>query len=120
LLTVTVTGDEVALLPDVSVAIAVSVWLPLIAVVVSQNSVYGEAVTGEPRFDPSSLNCTLATATLSAAAAVTWTVFDTVAPPAGAVIDAVGAVVSGDNVAAIAAGEDCCDTFPAASYAATV
>src|SRR5205085_1583273 len=56
---------------------------------------YGAAVSSAPRFAPSSVNCTPATATLSLPVAVTVTVPLTVAPAAGAVTDTVGAVVSG-------------------------
>ena len=52
-------------------------------------------MSSAPRFAPSSLNCTPATPTLSDAVAETVTVPPTVAPPAGAVIDTVGGVVSG-------------------------
>jgi hypothetical protein len=45
-------------------------------------------------FVPSTLNCTLATVTLSVAVAVTFTLPDTVADAAGDVIDTVGGVVS--------------------------
>ena len=41
LLTVTATAADVAALPDVSVAIAVKVWLALVAVVVFHDMVYG-------------------------------------------------------------------------------
>src|SRR5207253_1864228 len=76
-------------------ATAVTVWLPLVAVVVFQVTEYGVAVSSAPRFTPSSLNWTPTTPTLSAAVAVTAVVVpETVAPPAGAVIDTVGGVVS--------------------------
>jgi hypothetical protein len=55
---------------------------------------YGAALTAAPRFVPSTWNCTLATATLSAAVAATVIVPETVAPEPGAVIDTVGGVVS--------------------------
>src|SRR5437762_1439678 len=51
-------------------------------------------VTSVPRLTPSSWNCTPATPTLSVAAAVTDTVAATEVPPAGAVIDTAGGVVS--------------------------
>src|SRR5919108_678354 len=47
-----------------------------------------------PRFAPSSLNCTPTTPTLSEALAVTVVVPEMVDPPAGAVMLAVGGVVS--------------------------
>src|SRR5439155_9674857 len=43
LLTVTVTAAEVVVLPAASRATAVSVWLPVVAVVVSHGFVYGPA-----------------------------------------------------------------------------
>jgi hypothetical protein len=55
---------------------------------------YGAVMSGAPRFAPSSRNCTLATATLSEALAVTLTVPARLALAAGEVIDTVGAVVS--------------------------
>ena len=48
----------------------------------------------DPTFAPSHWNCTLATPTLSDAVQRTVTVPETVAPLAGDVIEAVGAVVS--------------------------
>ncbi len=95
LLTVTVTPALVVVRLEVSRATAVSVWEPLVAPVVFQVSEYGDVpVTSAPRFAPSSLNCTPATATLSAAVAVTVTEPLTVAPAAGAVRLTVGGVVS--------------------------
>jgi len=63
-------------------------------VAVFQDTIYGEDASSLPRLAPSSLNCTPTTPTLSEAVAVTLTVPEIVAPPAGAVIDTVGAVVS--------------------------
>ena len=94
LLTVTVTVDEVVALPEESVATAVSECEAFVAVVVFHEYVYGELVIAEPRGVPSSLNCTLATATLSDAVAVMLVVPATVALFAGAVIDTVGTCVS--------------------------
>src|SRR5439155_389764 len=91
---VTVTFGDVATLPAASRATAVSVWLPLPIVVEFQLIVYGAAVSSAPRLAPSSLNCTPTTLTLSAAVAETATVPFTVTPPAGAVIETVGGVVS--------------------------
>ena len=51
-------------------------------------------VTAAPMLAPSSLNCTLATATLSDALADTVTVPVKVDPAVGAVIETVGGVVS--------------------------
>ena len=55
---------------------------------------YGDAVTAEPTLPPSTVNWTLATATLSDAFADSVTVPETVAPLAGAVMDTVGGVLS--------------------------
>src|SRR5947199_384278 len=95
LLTLTVTGADVVVLPAASRAVAVSVWLPFVVVVESQVLEYGEVVSSAPRFAPSSLNCTPATPTLSLAVALTATEPTIVAPPAGAVMETVGGVVSG-------------------------
>src|SRR5712691_10209930 len=95
LLIVIVTGLALAVFPELSRATAASVWLPFAAVVVSQDNEYGAAVSSDPRFAPSSVNCTPATPTLSLAVAATVTVPETVAPPAGAVSVTLGAVVSG-------------------------
>src|SRR5207244_10696398 len=92
--TVTLTAAEVVRLPAASRAMAVSVWAPLAAVVVVQDTEYGAAVTSAPRLAPSSLNCTPPTPTLSAAVAVTETVPATVLPAIGAVMETVGGVVS--------------------------
>src|SRR5690242_19569430 len=73
---------------------AVSVCEPFGDEVVSHETEYGDVVSAAPRALPSSKNCTLATATSSVAFAVTVTVPKTVAPPAGAVIETVGGVVS--------------------------
>src|SRR5258706_373527 len=69
------------------------------------------------RFRPSSLNCTPATATLSLALAETATVAEMVAPPAGAVMETDGGVVSLDTVTAMPAEVV---TLPAASRATAV
>ena len=55
---------------------------------------YGADVTSAPKFAPSSLNCTPATATLSLAVALTVVGPETVAPCAGAVTATVGGVLS--------------------------
>src|SRR5688572_9375403 len=96
LLTVTVTPAEVRVLPAASRATAVIVWLPLVAVVVFHDVAYGAVVSSAPRLFPSSLNWTPTTPTLSLALADAVIVPDTVAPPAGAVTDTVGSVVSDD------------------------
>src|SRR5881628_3373946 len=80
--TVTVTAAAVAVLPAASRVTAVRTWEPSRTVVVFQAMVYGASVTGAPNFIPSSLNCTPATPTLSAAVADTLTVAPTVAPGA--------------------------------------
>jgi hypothetical protein len=94
LFTVIDTPALVALLFEVSMATAVSVWVPLASVVVFSDSEYGEVVANDPKAAPSTSNCTLATATLSVAVAVTVMVPDTVAPLLGEVMETVGAVVS--------------------------
>src|SRR5690242_13325959 len=92
LLTVTDTPADVAVLPAVSVATAVSVCGPLAAVVVSHDRLYdGPApVTCAPRLTPSSLNCTPDIPALLAPFAETVVVAETVVPFTGAVIDTVG------------------------------
>src|SRR5688572_10754071 len=90
LLTVTVTTIEMVWLPAASRARAVRVWLPFVAVAVFQETLYGAEVSSAPRLAPSSRNCTPATPTLSEALAVTVTVPETVAPPAGLVTLTVG------------------------------
>src|SRR5207253_115124 len=94
LLTVTLTALDVVRFPAASRAMAVSVCEAFDAVVVFHDTVYGVAVSSEPRFTPSSWNWRPATPTLSAAFADTVIVPDTVDPPAGLVIEAVGGVVS--------------------------
>src|SRR5258708_5028019 len=68
---------------------------PLPVVVVFQETEYGAVVSSAPRLEPSSLNCTPTTPTLSEALAVTLVVPETVAPEAGAVMLTEGGVVSG-------------------------
>ena len=68
--TVTEIAVVVAVFPDVSRARACSVCVPLDAVVVFQEMLYGEVVSSVPiSVLPSSRNCTPATATLSDAVA---------------------------------------------------
>jgi len=62
--------------------------------VVFHEKLYGEVVSAEPTFAPSTWNCTLATPTLSEAVALTVTVPLNVALFAGDVIETVGGVVS--------------------------
>src|SRR5213594_2249901 len=94
LFTVTLTVVAVAVLPAASRATAVRVWDALVAVVVFHERAYGAVVISAPRLAPSSLNWTPTTPTLSVALAETVSVPDTVAPPAGAVIETAGGVVS--------------------------
>src|SRR5437762_538202 len=94
LLTVTATAADVVVLPAASRATAVSVWLPFVAVVVFQETEYGEAASSAPRLAPSNLNCTPATPTLSLAVALTVMLPDTVVFATGALIETDGAVVS--------------------------
>ena len=94
LLTVTLTGEEVLRFPAASRAMAVSVCEAFDAVVVFHDTVYGVAVSSEPRLAPSSWNWRPATPTLSEAFADTVIVPDTVDPPAGLVMETVGGVVS--------------------------
>src|SRR5205807_1175741 len=94
LLTVTVTATDVVVLPAPSRATAVNEWLPLEAVKVFQETVYGADVASLPRFAVSSLNWTPRTATLSDAVADTFVVPATVAPLVGAVTETVGGVES--------------------------
>src|SRR5882672_10580993 len=94
LLTVTVMGDEVAVLPAASRARAVKVCAPSTAVRVSQATPYVAVVSSAPSGAPSRKNCTPATPTLSDAVAATPIVPNTVVPPAGEVMAADGGVVS--------------------------
>src|SRR5437773_3828347 len=115
--TVTVTAADVIVLPAASRATAVRVCDALLVVVVSQLTVNGGDRSSVPRFAPSSLNCTPATPTLSEALAVTVTVLLTVAPAAGAVMLAVGGVLSLKTVTVTAADVI---LLPAASRATAV
>jgi hypothetical protein len=97
--TVTATAAETVVFPAASRATAVKVWLPSVAVVVFHVIPYVDVVSSAPRLAPSSLNWTPTTPTSSLAEAVTETVEpDTVAPPLGAVMLTVGAVVSPPSV----------------------
>jgi hypothetical protein len=122
LLTVTVTVD-VLVFPAASLAVAVRVWEPLDTDVVFQVPEYGETVSSEPRFTPSSLNWTPETPILSLAVADMETLEpDTVEPLDGAVMETDGRVVSATGAADVVTGRavDWDDVLPAASYAATV
>jgi hypothetical protein len=83
LLTVTVTAADVVDWLRMSVAIAVNVWLPLVAVAMFHVVEYEpEPVTGAPRFAPSNWNCTEAIPAVELALALTFTDPETV-PLAG-------------------------------------
>src|SRR5436190_1920837 len=119
LLTVTLCEAAVVVLPAASRATAVSVCVPLVAVVVFHAVEYGLMVSSAPKFAPSTLNCTPATPTLSEALAVTVTAVPaTVAPPAGAVTVTVGAVVSPLLTVTVTAADVA--VLPAASRATAV
>jgi hypothetical protein len=93
LLTVMLTGDDVAMLPPESVATATRECVALVNLVESSTTLYGLVVTGAPSAALSTLNCTLAMVNPDAAVAVAVTptlLPDTVAPGAGAVIDTAG------------------------------
>ena len=76
--------------------VAESVCVPSATPVLFQFVVYGDEVIAEPMFVPSTLNCTLAAATLSDAVAERATeVPETVAPDEGTVSETEGGVVSG-------------------------
>ena len=117
LFTVTVTGWTVVELPAASRAIAVSVCWPFGTVALLQLRVKGALVSSAPRSAPSRRNCTPATPTLSVALAFTSIVPVTVEPPAGAVSETLGALVSAVTVAR--ASFDAAPMFPAASSAVT-
>ena len=85
---------EFELLPAASRATAVTVWLPFETPVDDQLTEYGADVSSLPTFEPSTLNCTPTTATLSVAFAAMPTEPDTVAPAPGLVRATEGAVVS--------------------------
>src|SRR5262245_33240731 len=93
--TVTEIDFDVATFPLVSVAMAVITCDPSATVVVSQLTEYGDALSAEQRSPPSIWNCTLATAWLSLASAVTATAPATVESALGAVMATEGGVVSG-------------------------
>src|SRR5262245_4115927 len=81
LATVTLTAAAGVMLPAASRATALRLWVPLLAVVVFHETLYGAVVSSFPRLLPSSLNCTPTTPTLSPAVADTVTVVpETVVP----------------------------------------
>src|SRR5215510_11197522 len=94
--TVTVTAADVAVLPVVSRAIAVSVCDPSATVLVSQLIEYGATVSSAPICTPSASNRTPATPKSSTALANTVTAPDTDAPPPGVLLATVGGVVSAE------------------------
>src|SRR5882724_1128295 len=116
--TVTVTADDVVRLPAASRAIAVSVCEPFPTVAVFHDTEYGVDVSSDPRFDPSTRNCTPATPTLSDAVALTVVVPDTVAPFPGELMLTLGAVVSAFDTVTVTADEVL--RLPAASRATAV
>ena len=92
---VTVTGDDVAELPALSLATAVNTWPPSGTAVVFHVTEKGDDVSSAPRLAPSSKNCTPAIPPASDAVADTVTFDpDTVALLAGAESVTVGGVVS--------------------------
>jgi hypothetical protein len=93
--TVTVTAADVDTFPAASRATAVNACVPLDDPTLFQLTPYGELVSSNPKFTPSSLNCTPTTPTLSVAVALTATALDTVTPFDGPVNDTTGACVSG-------------------------
>ena len=90
LFTVTFTAELTPVFPDISFAMAVSVWLPFETEDVSQEKLYGAALSAEPTFAPSTCSCTLATPAESEAVTFTVIVPFTLALFAGAVIETVG------------------------------
>ncbi len=94
MLTVTGIAADVVWFPAASLAIAVSVCEPLMAVVVSHDAEYGELVSSEPRLFPSSTICTPMTPTLSEASAATAIVPEMVEPEMGKEIDTNGGMMS--------------------------
>jgi hypothetical protein len=92
--TVTVIAALVVEFPALSVATALIVWLPFDSVVEFNTYAYGAAVKLVPTFPPSTRNCTLAIPTLSEAVAVTFTLPESLAPPAGEVTVTLGGIVS--------------------------
>ena len=93
-----------ALLPAESRATASIVCVPPVEDAVFQLTVYGGVVISAPRFTPSTMNCTPATATLSDAVADTVTMPETAEEAAGAVRETEGGVVSPDMGGGVGAG----------------
>ena len=89
--TLTMTGLEVASLPELSRTMATRLCRPLMTFVVSHVMEYGAVVIAEPRMPLSSLNCTLLIlAPESEGLATTETAPETFAPDAGDVIEITG------------------------------
>ena len=116
--TVTLTAADVVVLPEASRARAVSECGPLMLFQEFQTTAYGALVSSAPSGSPSTRNWTPATASLSDALAVTFTVVpDTVEPAVGAVTATVGSVVSQADVVAVRVA--LVDALLAKSYAST-
>lgn len=98
LFTVTDIELDVAVLPAASLAVAVTVCVPLETPTVFHEPEYGATVSSLPRLTPSSLNWTPATPTLSEAEALRETEPLTVEPLDGEVTETEGAVVSGVDI----------------------
>src|SRR5205807_2249614 len=113
--TVTLTAAEVTVLPAASRAVAVNVCDPSATPAVFHATAYGADVFSAPSGAPSTKNCTPATPMLSAALALTVIVPLTAVPADGAVMAAVGGVLS--TVTLTAAEES---VVPAASRATAV
>src|SRR5438309_11088657 len=96
--TVTLTAAEVVVLPAASRATAVRVCAPSATLVVSQETVYGAAVSSRPIGAPSTKKRTPSTPTLSAALALMVTAPLTNAPDDGDVMATVGGVLSLNTV----------------------
>src|SRR5258706_443131 len=92
--TLTVTNVDGVALPAASYAVAVSEWLPLPTIVVSQANENGAALSVNPK-NSSTSKSTRVTAVLSEAVTLTVIVPETVAPLEGEEMLEVGGVVSG-------------------------
>jgi len=98
--TVTVTEAEVVVFPAASRATAVRMWEPLETPDVFQVPEYGATVSSVPRLEPSSLNWTPATPTLSEAVAEMTVEAETTEVETGVVTVTAGGVVSGGGAEA--------------------
>jgi hypothetical protein len=90
LLNVTVTAEDVLEFPAASRATAVMVYMPFAESSEEALNVYGAEVISGPAFEPFIWNWTLATPTLSEAAAVNVTTPETIALFAGEVTETAG------------------------------